>query len=121
MQIQIHDVQNEAQLIEIDLELKQVKCLPGHFNVKFVLDVLCDLSILQPGHIMHCLQNDNIVTMFHSKSFRVLFEKLESLSLHVFLDHHLEEQTYENGEHYPLQLMLKFIKRQIDKLLHLGE
>ena len=69
MQIQIHYVQNEAKLVEINLKLEQVESLPGHFDIKFVFDVLCHLSILEPRHVVHRLQNNYVIAVLRAECF----------------------------------------------------
>ncbi len=108
MQVQVHNVQDQMQLVKIDLELQQIKSLSRHSNPKLLRHEFADFWIAHSRYVVHCLKYKHLLSMLLSEFLFALFEKFECLGL--FLTDHVQEETNKDREDALLQIMLKLVK-----------
>lgn len=63
MDVQIHDVQDEIQLIKIDLIFEQRVAMSRNFDEELVLQILSNLGILKSLLVVDCFEDEDVLLL----------------------------------------------------------
>lgn len=81
--VEVHDVQDEVELVEVHLVLKQSVAVPGDLHKELVFKVLSHLGVLKPLHVVDRLQHRDVRLVRRKELPLVLLEELTCLVLEV--------------------------------------
>jgi hypothetical protein len=63
LDVQIHDVQDEIQLIKIDLIFEQRVAMSRNFDEELVLQILSNLGILKSLLVVDCFEDEDVLLL----------------------------------------------------------
>lgn len=63
MDVQIHDVQDEIQLIKIDLIFEQRVAMSRNFDEELVLQILSNLGVLKSLLVVDCFEDEDVLLL----------------------------------------------------------
>ena len=63
LDVQIHDVQDEIQLIKIDLIFEQRVAMSRNFDEELVLQILSNLGVLKSLLVVDCFEDEDVLLL----------------------------------------------------------
>jgi hypothetical protein len=75
LQVQVHYVEDQVQLVEVDLEFKEGEGLSRYPHPKLVFEVLGNVWVLNTADVVHCFQHEDVLWVLPPEVFLVRLEK----------------------------------------------
>ena len=95
-------MQDQVKLVEVHLILQQDERLARHLNEKLGAQILGHFWILEARRVVYSLKNSDVLTVLWQELVLVGLEEADGGILEVSLEHHVQEEAHEDGEHHPL-------------------
>ena len=121
LDVEVHDVKDQVELVEINLVLQKCIGLSWYFNKKLTTQVFGNFRVFKAADVVDGLKQLDVISEFLAELLFVLLEELKCLIFELFLEHHVEKKTHKNREYHSLKLSFYFVKTLVDKFLHESE